>query len=505
MRKLARFRRILHGASHLHAGSRGLAHRILKRCGRRARKPADGRGKRNGHAAPVVGLSATGLAFPNENVNVTSPSQAVTLTNTGNATLNIASIVVAGTNAADFTSSNNCGTTLAASAMCTITTTFTPAAAGSRSATITLTDDAADSPESISLSGQGLLAATATLSASSLTFSQQLVGATSSAQAVTLTNNGNAALAITSIAASGANAADFAVTNNCGASLAASAQCSIGATFTPAASGSRSAAITVTDSASGSPQSIALSGTGQDFSLSFASPTATVTAGNAANLQLSITPLAGFSQTITLSCMGAPSLTVCVVTPSSVTPTGAAVTVTVTLSTAGQILTMRRYSPPSRPTGVAQLRMLLLIALCIVALGFSVRPFPVAQAARYVSRGWVFGSLVLFVALSVASCTGTVSAPITPKTPAGTLSDHHHRNRRVANAQHDGESHRSIICSVIGSVFSSVLSLRTGSSRWRAETAPHCPSRGLPIANEGDEKAPDLRCPSNRSIPCAPE
>lgn len=373
-----------------------------------------------GTAAPVVSLSATGLAFPNENVGVTSPSQAVTITNTGNATLNITSIAVAGTNAADFTSSNNCGTTLAASAMCTITTTFTPAAAGSRSATITLTDDAADSPESISLSGQGLLAATATLSASSLTFSQQLVGSTSSAQAVTLTNTGNAALAITSIGASGANAADFAVTNNCGASLAAGAQCSIGATFTPAASGSRSAAITVTDSASGSPQSIALSGTGQDFSLSLASSTATVTAGNAANLQLSITPLAGFSQAITLSCTGAPSLTVCTVTPSSVTPTGAAVTVTVTLSTAGQILNVRRYLPPARPTGIAQLQMLLLVALCIVALGFSVRRFPVAQAARYVSRGWIFGSLLLFAALGLASCTGTVSAPITPKTPAGT-------------------------------------------------------------------------------------
>jgi len=79
------------------------------------------------------------------------------------------------------------------------------------------------------------------------------------------------------------------------------------------------------------------------------------------------------------------------------------------------------------------------------------------------------------------------------------ISDHHHRNLRLANAQHDGESHRSIIRSVTRSVICpvicSVVSPRTGVSRWKAGAAPDCPSHGLPIENDGDAKAPDLRCP----------
>lgn len=373
-----------------------------------------------GTAAPVVGLSATALAFPNESVGVASPSQTVTVTNTGNASLNFTSIAVAGTNAADFSSSNNCGTTLAASAMCTITATFTPSAAGARTAAITLTDNAADSPESIALSGQGLLLApTATLSATSLTFAQQLVGSAGSAQAVTLTNNGNTALAITSIVASGTNAADFAVTNTCGASLAVSAHCSISATFTPASSGARSASIAITDNASGSPQSIALSGTAQDFSLGLTTSTATVTAGNAADLQLSVTPLAGFNQAIALSCSGAPASATCAVSPNSVTPSGSVINVTVTLVTSGQIMTTRRLMPPISPVAMGGLRTLCLAAFCIFASGLIKRRSALSQAACPYSRA-LLSALLLLAPLALAACTGTVSAPITPKTPAGT-------------------------------------------------------------------------------------
>jgi len=77
-----------------------------------------------------------------------------------------------------------------------------------------------------------------------------------------LTNTGTGPLAVTSIAVSGANAGDFAQTNTCGTSVAAGAHCSISVTFKPIAAGSRSAAVTVSDNAAGSPQSIKLSGTG---------------------------------------------------------------------------------------------------------------------------------------------------------------------------------------------------------------------------------------------------
>jgi hypothetical protein len=97
------------------------------------------------------------------------------------------------------------------------------------------------------------------LSPTSLTFGAQAVKTTSAPQSVTLSNTGNAALSITSIAASG----DFAQSNTCGSSVAASASCSISVTFTPSTTGQRTGTITISDNASNSPQSVGLSGTGQ--------------------------------------------------------------------------------------------------------------------------------------------------------------------------------------------------------------------------------------------------
>ena len=77
-----------------------------------------------------------------------------------------------------------------------------------------------------------------------------------------MSNPGSAALSITSIAIIGTNSGDFAQTNTCGSSVAAGGSCTISVTFTPAAAGARSAAVSITDSATGSPHSIALSGTG---------------------------------------------------------------------------------------------------------------------------------------------------------------------------------------------------------------------------------------------------
>ena len=211
--------------------------------------------------APVASLSPTNLAFGNQGVGSPSPSQTTTLTNSGNAALAISGIGVTGTNAADFAQTNTCPASLAALATCTITVTFTPGAAGSRTAAVTLTDNAAGSPQTVSLSGTGTAPA-AGLSSASLTFAGQTVGTTSPAQSVTLTNSGNSPLTVGSIALAGTNVADFAQTNTCPASLAAQATCSISVTFTPSATGARAASVSITDNAAGSPQSIALSGTG---------------------------------------------------------------------------------------------------------------------------------------------------------------------------------------------------------------------------------------------------
>jgi hypothetical protein len=169
---------------------------------------------------------------------------------------------VNGSNAADFTLSNNCGSTLAPSTQCTLSVTFKPSSAGTRTASIVFADNAADSPQTLSLSGTGT-APVASLSTTSLSFGTQAVATTSAAETVTLTNTGNAALSITSLVIAGANVDDFAeIADTCGGSVAAGSACTIGVTFIPSASRERTATLSITDNAPGSPQTVSLSGAG---------------------------------------------------------------------------------------------------------------------------------------------------------------------------------------------------------------------------------------------------
>jgi hypothetical protein len=101
--------------------------------------------------APAVSLSPTTLTFAKQTVGTTSAAKTVTLTNTGNATLNITSISASG----DFAQTNNCGSSVVAGAGCVIQVTFTPTRQGGRTGTVTVTDNAANSPQLVSLSGTG--------------------------------------------------------------------------------------------------------------------------------------------------------------------------------------------------------------------------------------------------------------------------------------------------------------------------------------------------------------
>jgi hypothetical protein len=209
--------------------------------------------------SPNVGLSAA-LNFGNQNVGTTSAPQNVTVTNTGNKNLNITAITFTGTNPGDFSQTNTCSVAVAAGKTCTISVSFTPAATGARSANLSITDNAPDSPESLAVSGTGVSSGSpaVSLNPTSLTFATQLVGTTSPGQTVTLTNTGTGALSITSITSSG----DYAQTNNCGSTVNAGASCTITVTFTPTAPNTRTGAVTITDNAPDSPQSVSLTGTG---------------------------------------------------------------------------------------------------------------------------------------------------------------------------------------------------------------------------------------------------
>jgi len=215
--------------------------------------------------AQTVSLSTTSLNFGNQAIGTTSAARSVRLTNTGTAPLVINSISAP---SAPFSESDNCPLTpasLASQAYCTITATFAPATTGSFSGSISIADNATGTPQAISLLGTGVQQAT--LSASSISFGSQGIGTVSSIKTITLTNNLNTSLTITSATASGDFATTTAPTNPCGSSLAAGGRCSIGVTFSPTQLGTRTGTLTVTDSASNSPQTANLAGTGSPSSL----------------------------------------------------------------------------------------------------------------------------------------------------------------------------------------------------------------------------------------------
>jgi hypothetical protein len=102
-----------------------------------------------------VKLNPGSLAFGPQQVGTTSANKNVVLTNTGTAVLNVTGITVKGANAGDFIQTNNCGTSVAAGASCTIRVKFAPTAQGNRSASVAISDDGGGSPQTVPLTGTG--------------------------------------------------------------------------------------------------------------------------------------------------------------------------------------------------------------------------------------------------------------------------------------------------------------------------------------------------------------
>ena len=240
------------------------------------------------YSAPFAGVTTSSLTFNRQSVGTTSGAQTVTVNNTGNASLSIASIALGGTNSGDFAQTNTCGSSVAASSACTINVTFTPTAVGARTASLTILDDSnnvAGNTQSVSLAGTGA-GAGVTLSPPSLTFGSQSEGVVSPPQSVTLTNAGNASLTFTSISVTGADASDFAQTNTCGSSVAASGSCTISVTFKPSLVGTETATVAIADSATGSPQTVALTGSGLSGEVSLSPSSMTFPSQNVGTTQL---------------------------------------------------------------------------------------------------------------------------------------------------------------------------------------------------------------------------
>ncbi len=258
-------------------------------------------------ASPAATLTAA-LAFGSVTVGTTSATQTATLSNTGSAPLVVASISTGSSEFATPTGTCAAGASIAAGASCTIGVAFAPAGAGARSATLVVMHNAAGGQSTASLSGNGVaLDPVAVVSPGTLSFSQT-VGTTSTAQTVTLSNTGNAALTLGAPAIAGSQAVEFqlAAGSTCaaGASVAPNASCIVKVSFAPAASGARTASLAIAHNAAGAPSTVALNGTGTT------SPQPAISL-NAATLTFSAQTLGSASapQRVTLGNSGAAPLT----------------------------------------------------------------------------------------------------------------------------------------------------------------------------------------------------
>ncbi len=462
--------------------------------------------------SPSLGLSPQTITFADQATGTTSAAIPVKLRNLGTSALSINSISASG----DFSQTNDCGSSLAAAGgSCTISVKFSPTTVAALTGAITINDGAAGSPHTVQLSGNGVAPAPAVeFSPASLTFADQTVGTTSGALPVTVTNTGSADLTISAIAASTSTtnaAASFAETDNCVGTLAAGKSCTVNVTFTPSISGSLAGTLTVTDNASGSPQTVNLSGNGiaeftlsanqastlvddgttsttftvtlnapssftgtvalsctnngsatcafssaslttgqsstltvgnltavapsdlnfqvtgsstsgsitesatvslavffKNFSLAISPPLITVTAGQSGSYTLTMTPVNGFSDTVAVTCANLPVKATCTASPSSATVGGSIPTnVTINIGTAANSM----MGPGGGPLGPTPGTGLWSWLAGLLALGFLI--VLVSRRSLRPRHAWAGFALLLLLVAGAAACNNYYTNPIT--------------------------------------------------------------------------------------------
>jgi hypothetical protein len=230
-------------------------------------------------------------------------------------------------------------------------------------------------------------------------------------------------LVVNGIVFSGTNTADFSQTNDCTSGLPGGSSCTINVIFTPGATGTRSAVLSIIDNAANSPQTLTVSGNGiTDFSVSAVTLSATITAGQTATYPLSLSPLGGFNQSVALTCTGAPAMSTCTVTPSTVSMNGAAVPVAVTVATVARSHALTPLPGFTVPGNINY----LLIAMVFLLFGIASKLNTQRRRRIYVNVPAIVPvpiaaiAALLCVVLTQSSCGGGGTSAGTSGTQAGT-------------------------------------------------------------------------------------
>lgn len=220
-------------------------------------------------ATQAIGLTPNPLAFSQpQGIGYTTTTY-LTLNNTGTANVLLTGFQISGAAVGDFgIQTNNCPLSpapLAPNQGCQVTIAFTPSATGVRVATLSVTDSATGSPQSISIVGEGTLPTKSlAVTPSSIDFGPVPVGDTASGLSVSIGNTGNVPVTVRGFTFSGTNAGDFSIgANYCDPIVYPGNYCNVYLDFTPSAVGTRTGAFVITSDATGSPQTVRLSGTGE--------------------------------------------------------------------------------------------------------------------------------------------------------------------------------------------------------------------------------------------------
>ena len=339
-------------------------------------------------SAPMAVVTPSLLNFGTVATGTTSGSLAITVTNSGNSPLQVTGAV---TNTPFSISGPVCSSALVRLANCEIPVVFAPATSGQQHGEVAIQQSVPNAKPVVLVTGMAVTPSL-TFTPASLSFNGQAIGSTSAAQTVTITNTSSVGVAIASVTANG----PFAITSQCATSLAAAASCSVAVTFTPTTVGQQTGSITLSDNAAGSPQNIALSGTGLaalSLGPQAGQPTsATVVGGTAASYALMVTAGPGFSGTSSLTCSGAPANASCTVTPSSVVlSTGGSGNFSVTVTTSQQVVMSQDRSLPLQLAGAG------------LVFGAWMLPF---FAKRFRLPAGLMMVLALLAILPIAGCGG---------------------------------------------------------------------------------------------------
>jgi uncharacterized protein YndB with AHSA1/START domain len=210
--------------------------------------------------ASVASLAiASALGFPSINVG-SSNAQTLYLLNTGTVSVSITNASLSGANAADFSVYNACPS-IGAGQACNLQLVFTPSTSGLRTATLTLTDNATGSPQTVAITGFGQALNPAVSIPQDLGFPVVTLGSFA-VENFTVNNIGNVPIVFSSVAISGTDPSDFLLLSSC-PQMNPGTGCTIYVAFTPVSTGTRVATLQFTDNATGNPQSVTLTGVGQ--------------------------------------------------------------------------------------------------------------------------------------------------------------------------------------------------------------------------------------------------